>query len=203
MAWEEALKIAAPVIQAVSVAITAYFAVKGLNAWRRQLLGKRRIEIAEEALVAAYKVKNAMSYIRSPGSFGGEGGTRPRVEGENEDLARVKDSYFVPLERMQKTSPDFAEFEKMRLLCQVHFGVDATKPFDEILKARHKVVVAARVLISTADDRAVQQGFREQLRGDIWESYGSGGDVVSDAIVKSVTGAVEQIEAMCRPHLKL
>ncbi len=54
--WEALFKIAPPLIQAVSVAVTAVFAVIGLRAWRRQLLGRRKIEIAEGTLLAAYKI---------------------------------------------------------------------------------------------------------------------------------------------------
>jgi hypothetical protein len=199
---EEVVKIIATLLQALAILVTAIFASRGLQAWRAQLVGKRKFEIAEEALLAAYKVRNAMSYIRSPGAFGGEGGTRPRSEPESEGIARAKDTYFVPLERMQKTSDDFARLEKMRLLCQVHFGSESAKPFDAILRARHTVAVAARMLINTAGEQGVGGKLREQWQGQIWESYGSGGDSADDAIVKSVIAAVEQIEAMCRPHLK-
>jgi len=200
---EDVVKIVAAALQALAILVTAIFATRGLHAWRGQLVGKRKFEIAEETLLAAYKVKNAMSYVRNPGAFSGEGGTRPRSDAESaDDLARAKDVYFVPLERMQKTSGDFAEFEKQRLLCQVHFGADAIRPFDAILGARHTVAVAARMLISTAGDRLVQPGFREQLKGQIWESYSSEGDVSKDSITKSVVDAVTEIEAMCRPYLK-
>lgn len=115
--WDALFTFAPPVLQAVSVAVTAVFAILGLRAWRRQLLGRRKIEIAEGTLFAAYKIKEAMSYIRGPGLVGGS--TRPRQPDEPEGLASRRGSYFVPLERMQKASGDFAEFEKMKLLCQV------------------------------------------------------------------------------------
>src|SRR5712691_9185860 len=105
---EEIIKITATVLQAAAVIVTAIFASLGLRAWRAQLIGKRKFEIAEASLLAAYKVKNAMSYIRNSGSFGGEGRTRPRAETEGEDLARAKDVYFAPIERMQKTNDDFS-----------------------------------------------------------------------------------------------
>lgn len=57
MTLEEAVKIAATVLQAVAVVVTAIFASKGLAAWRRQQLGKRRIALAEEVLVAVYKAR--------------------------------------------------------------------------------------------------------------------------------------------------
>ena len=77
-----------------------------------------------------------MSYIRGLAAFVG-GSTRPRQPDEPKGLASLRDSYVVPLERMQKTSGDLAEFEKMQPLCQVYFGAEAGQPFEGVKKARH------------------------------------------------------------------
>ena len=50
---EDIVKFGAPGLQAVSIALTAYFASRGLNAWRQQLAGKRRFDLAEEILIVA------------------------------------------------------------------------------------------------------------------------------------------------------
>jgi hypothetical protein len=215
--WDQVLEHAPQILQAISIAVTAVFAIIGLNAWRRQIIGKRRLEVAEEALLAAYKVRDAMSYIRSSGSFGGEGRTRPRAEGEKENgLARAKDTYFVPLERIHRTSDDFAAFQKARLLCVVHFGADAGEPFDAIIGARNSVSIAAGMLVGMVGGFGAerQQPFMEVLKARIWEGYaaaaaagataaGAGGDIArDDAIANSVAEAVARIEALCRPHLK-
>jgi hypothetical protein len=199
--WTTALAIAPPLIQAISVAVTAVFAILSLNAWKRQMIGKRRIEVAEEALLAVYKAKSAMGFIRNSMSFGGEGAGRPRGNSETEAIAQAKDTYFVQLKRIQDTSGDFAELEKMRLLCQVHFG-RRPKPFDAIPKARHTVAVSSRLLVDLAGETG-EQAFRERLKADVWEGYGSNGKAEEDAIVKSVAAAVADVEGICRRHLKL
>ena len=51
MASEETIKIVGVVVQAVSIAVTAYFASRGLSAWRHQLLGRRQVEVAAAPLV--------------------------------------------------------------------------------------------------------------------------------------------------------
>ena len=56
----------AAVVQAIAVVVTACFASLGLNAWRRQLVGKRRLEVAEEMLLAAYKAENNLRHVRNP-----------------------------------------------------------------------------------------------------------------------------------------
>lgn len=205
--WGVSIQGYAVILQAVSIFATAVFAIIGLNAWRRQLIGKRRIEVAEEALLAVYKTKDAMSYIRSPGAFADEGRTRARTEHEKEDdLARTKDTFFVPLERMHKVREDFAALQKVRLLCVVYFGVETGEPFDAILRARRSVSVAAGMLLEMVGKLGAQtqqsQEFMEQMKREIWEGYGTSGDIEKDSIFKSVTEAARKIEALCRPHLK-
>jgi hypothetical protein len=76
---EEFVKIAAPALQALAILVTAIFASLGLNAWRRQLLGKRRFEVAEEVLLAAHKAKLSLAYVRNPAGW---------TAGETEDDSR-------------------------------------------------------------------------------------------------------------------
>jgi hypothetical protein len=201
LCWDDFLRYAPSILQAVSITVTALFAIAGLRAWKRQIIGKRRIEVAEEALLAAYKARNAMSYVRNPASFGGEGATRPRREGEDQGIAMARDAEFAPLERLQKANADFAELEKTRLLCEVHFGPEAAEPFNAILESRNAVWIAASTLVGyTEHQRELQAQWIQRLRRDIWESYGA--PDTKDAIAEKVTEAVKKIEGLCRPHLK-
>src|SRR5206468_9776871 len=114
LSLHDALPISA--LQATSIAVTAGFAIAGLSAWRRQLVGKRKIEIAEDTLVAVYKVRDAFTYLRSSGAFTTEGQSRPNRENETESVRSLRDTYFVPLERMQATSDAFAQLWKPGIL---------------------------------------------------------------------------------------
>jgi hypothetical protein len=162
LCWDDFLRYAPSILQAVSITVTALFAIAGLRAWKRQIIGKRRIEVAEEALLAAYKARNAMSYVRNPASFGGEGATRPRREGEDQGIAMARDAEFAPLERLQKANADFAELEKTRLLCEVHFGPEAAEPFNAILESRNAVWIAASTLVGYTEHQ------RELHLGELW-----------------------------------
>lgn len=200
MTLDEFVRIAAPTLQALSIAVTAVFAIIGLNAWRRQLVGKRRIETAEETLLAAYKVRDAFTYFRSPGRpFAGEGSTRPgRGENESEGLASIKDSYFVPIERLQdaRIVEAFAQLSKAALLSETYFGTATAKPFQDILQARNRVVVAAQMLLRTAGDESVNPKLRERWEAEIWA-----GKPEEDEIAATVEKSIYEIEAMCRPLL--
>jgi hypothetical protein len=186
-----------PMVEALAGVATVCLAVVALLAWRRQVIGQRKIQVAESTLLATYKVRDAMAYIRNSGAFLGAS-SRKRQPGESDSLSRLKDSYFVPLERMQNASADFAEFEKMQLLCQVYFDAKSGVPFERIKKARQSVWAAATALLTTAGDD-VERPLTEKWRGYIWEGMV---DAAADELTQAVTTAVAEIEALCRPHLK-
>jgi len=189
-------KFIAPLLQTLAIGVTAYYASRGLYTWREQLIGKRRLEVAEETLLATYKARDALGYIRNPGAWGGEGKSRKRDSSEPETLADQRDTYFVPLERVQKASDDFAQFQKVSLLCEVYFGPDAGKPFAEVMSVRWKVTGAARMLINTVGGRIAPE-LRETWEASIWAGAAS-----PDPLAEAVDSAVREIEALCRPYLR-
>jgi hypothetical protein len=191
------LQIVATVLQAAAIVVTAFFASRSLHAWRGQLVGKRKFEIAEEILVSAYRLQGRLGHIRNPIAFGGEGKLRPRPEGPEAATAR-KDMYFVPLARLQEINEDFAQMSKARLLARVYFGADATAPFDAIAGVYNEIAVAARMLVNTAEDdrRAVSLELLQSWEATIWDTSGG-----TDALAQRVQKAVSEIETFCRPAL--
>lgn len=69
MGWAEA-------ITAASAAVTAVSVAWGISAWRREYVGKRRIELAESVLALFYEAEEAVKAIRSPFAYSGEGKSR-------------------------------------------------------------------------------------------------------------------------------
>jgi len=195
MTVEAALKVAAAVLQALAIIVTAYFASRGLHTWRHQLLGKRRMEVAEEALVAAYKMRDDIHYIRYSMPLSGEGKMRPRQPGESELQAQLKDRYFVPLERAQTVRDDFAQFLKARVLCEAVFGPDTGRPFQKIIDVHMHVIHSAEMLVARVGGDEFT-ALRPGLEADIWESQ----DL--DVKARIVSDAVGEIEQFTRAHLR-
>jgi hypothetical protein len=199
--WGFAVQDYAVILQALSIMATAFFAIKGLNTWRKQLIGKRRIEVAEAALVAAYNAREAMSMIRHPAVWAGEGTTRQRESGESATLAQSRDREFITLERMKGSHSEFVELEKARVLCEVHFGPEAAAPFTAILQGRHNVFIAASTLLGYTEREPQGAGEHvRELRSEILEGFGRASE--ADKIAKKVADAVEAIDALCRRQLK-
>lgn len=75
---------------------------------------KRRVEFAKETLAGFYKIKDLIAAARSPAAYGNEGASRPRDGDEHADIARNKDTYFVPLERLHKNGYFLSDFFSKR-----------------------------------------------------------------------------------------
>lgn len=197
---DEIFKLSPQIIQAISIAITAYFAVRSLRAWRIQLVGKRRFEVAEQTIVAAYKAKEALSWIRSPLSWSTEAKERPREKDEVDSQSRQRDAYFVPFKRMKDTADDFAELQKVRLLCKVHFGEEAVKQIDILFRARTEVRVAAETLSDAVGQDHYERAkpdFYKECRRKIWAAEDD-----KDLLTKSINAALDALEKLLTPFLK-
>jgi hypothetical protein len=171
MSMEGFLKTLPSIVQALSIAVTAFFASKSLNAWRNQLVGKRRFEVAEETIVAAYKARDALNWIRNPAAWSNEKIDRKPDSYETEEQKKRRDVYFAPIKRILETADDFAQLGKMRHLCQAHFGDEASSAIDEFFKIRSDVSIAANMLIDHVgepDGTEENKEFYKGLRWDIW-----------------------------------
>jgi hypothetical protein len=134
------------VVTSISVAVAAIAFVVGINAWRREFVGKRKIELAETVLALFYEAQDAIREIRNPFSFGGEGTTRERQEYEREDESKILDQAYVVFERYQKREKLFAELRSMKYSAMATFGSSAGEPFEELNAIINEIFSAARIL---------------------------------------------------------
>jgi hypothetical protein len=68
------------------------------------------VEFGEDLLAAFYKFRDVIAAVRSPSAFGEEGAGRPRDDGEDSSIARNKDTYYVPLERLHNIAISLPTF---------------------------------------------------------------------------------------------
>ena len=199
----ETLKAITTIIGAVAIAVAAGVAVWGINSWRRESVGRRRQEIAEEAIVAVYTVRDNIRAARSPFSSGGEGSSRRREVGESSETQEAsakqaaKDALYAPLERLNNKSDDFSALYKAQLRFVAYFGKQAETPFKSIKEARDRIYIAGDMLIRNFDAQdeitsVEKEGWRKDL---MWMGE------KNDELGRLVDTAVEQLESICRPVL--
>ncbi|MGY4160486.1 hypothetical protein ACVINW_006328 [Bradyrhizobium sp. USDA 4461] len=133
---------------------------------------KRRVEFGEDLLAAFYKMKEVITAARSPAAFGNEGASRPRQENEGESLARTKDMYFVPLERLTKHQDFISDFFSKRFRARAIFrGTEIDRAFQILHEVIISIQVSAEMLINAVGSgRRPDDNFYSTLEDDIWGS---------------------------------
>jgi hypothetical protein len=160
---------------------------------------QRRVEFAEEVLAGFYKFKDVIAAARSPAAYGDEGASRPRTDSEPTEQSRGKDTYFVPLERLNKNSDFLSDFFSKRYRARAMFRNDIGRGFQLANEVVSSIQVAAGMLIRAVGDERRNPDFWERLEADIWDGFGGDQDRVSPKVEE----AVRLVEGALGPVLEL
>jgi hypothetical protein len=195
--WDEIV----PLVQAVVVLITGYVAVRGLNAWREQVVGKRKAELAELVLVSFYAARDAFQWVRTGVFMEGEGEARQPGGGEAEQVRKMRNTYSIPLERLAHERELFAKLRAQRYAFRAYFGEKASQPFEALFKAYATIQATASTLIQVSHFDQMQPSVAE-ARDAMLNTLGWGRRERPDDMDKSIDAAVSEIEALCKPILE-
>ena len=61
------------IAQTVAIVSACWAIISGVGAWKREFIGKRKIELAEQVLAQFFEVRDAIACIRNPFSSSDEG----------------------------------------------------------------------------------------------------------------------------------
>ena len=133
-------------LQALSVIVASVVAVYGINAWRRELKGKREYELAEEVLTLFYRSRDIIKAIRSPFGTVGEGRTRKQRPSETPNEKEALDRAHAVVERYEKNKEPFERLYALRYRFMTVFGRETAKPFDDLNQIIKEIFSAAYML---------------------------------------------------------
>ena len=198
-----AADIISSVIYAGATIFAACVAIYGVNSWKREFRGKRQIELAEDVLGVFYEAKDAISAIRSPFSYGGEGSTRKPVEGEPEQEKKVRNTAYTVWERYDKHQGVFNKLHSMRYRFMAQIGKEEAEPFEQMRKIVNRILTAAgslsglwvergRLPYKSEENKELSKEVR-RLEAIFWWQ-GS-----KDDIDKEVAEIIARIEETCKP----
>lgn len=139
----------ADLVSATSVLVAALAFLGGVNAWRREFVGKRRIELAESVLTRFYEAEDAVRHIRNPVSTDAEVAALEQRPGETPSEFQLRKRAFVPFARFQSYEKLFAELRSMRYQFMAAFGAQAAEPFNDLDAVIRKILASAHMLGST------------------------------------------------------
>ena len=200
--WAEAgevIKAIAPVFTAGAAIAATIIGYKGLTKWQAEMLGKRKTELAEEALASFYQFKDIMSSIRSPMASTDEGRSRRAGENETPQMKTKLDQRFTTLERYNQNIEFFATLNARRYRMKALFGPASDQAFKLKDEAIGQVISAAQMLLRrTAQE---WQSYDPQLTNEweraVWET-----GTVNDPVTIKIDEAIKLIEQLCSPILE-
>ncbi len=136
----------ATIVQAVAIVAACWAIISGVGAWKREFIGKRRIELAENVLAKFFEIKDGIAFIRNQWSNTEEGKTREKGKAETEAESQLLDRGFVVVERYSKKEEIFAEFNVLKYKFMAAFGPETEKIFIDTNKVLNSIFSSARLL---------------------------------------------------------
>lgn len=193
----------AQVAQSASVVLASLFAIYGFDAWRREHVGKRRIELAEDVLALFYQARDVVASIRSPFGYGGEGASRKPGPKERPEHKDALDQAYVLIERYNKHVELFSKIHALRYRFMALVGPSEAAPFDKLNVIVNELLISAQTMarLTTLPEWSYRTPESEEKYGTQLAEvhriyYGTGGD--DDPIAPRVDKAVAEIEQTCR-----
>ena len=136
----------ATIAQAVSVFAACWAIISGIGAWKREFIGKRQIELAEQVLAKFFEIRDAVSFIRNPFSHNDEGSTRQRGDHETPEQTKLLNRGYIVVERYAKKEAAFAEFNTLKYRFMASFGAPTEEIFTETNRVLNSIFVSAQML---------------------------------------------------------
>lgn len=211
MDWNElVLEFMLPAIGSIATVFAAGTAIWGICAWRREYLGKRRIDLSEEILALIYEARDVLEAVRSPLSRKGEGSTRKANPDETPKEKEMLDQAYIQIERCNTRQDLFAQLRSLRYRFMAQHGREAGKLFEELNAIRRELSRPINKLhlrigaLRRKKDTINNDAFDKEL-DKIWQEewqmiYGYEGDnsYGEDPLLKRVDSIVQQFEEICR-----
>jgi len=187
------------IIQSVAVSAVAIPAFLGINSWRKEHVGKRKLQLAEEVLAATYELQSVIEWVRHPASGGDEGNERPNREDEPINRQRLNDAYYSRIARLKADSQQFSKLHAIRPVFRAYFGERAQEPLQVLFTTRNRINSAVAALINQREGEELPVELRRHYESIIWDM--STPDE-PDQVKREVNLAVSQLEAICFPILR-
>jgi hypothetical protein len=192
--------------QAVGVIAACWAIISGIDAWKREYIGKKRIDVAEETLISFLELKDAISFIRNPFSNTEEGNSRKKRETETEAETELLNRGYIVFERYEKRKDVFIRFNTLKYRYMAVFGIDKASIFEETNRSLNSIFAAARMLATYYWPRQgrvhmTEEEFRKHLEemnnqeGIFWET------TLNDKVNQQLDCIQEQLINVLKPLL--
>ncbi len=182
------------------ITVASIVAIHGINSWRREFKGKRRIELAEDVLALFYQARDAIASIRNPLTMGDELSAPPK-ENEPTEEKEARDKMYFIFKRCEDREELFSKLPSVRYRFMAQIGADKVGPFDEIVGIVNEILIFARMSAYAwakclkSHNPKRQEAYHEEIRKYMEKIYRGGEE---DEIRKRVDEALSEMEDTCR-----
>jgi hypothetical protein len=192
--------------QAGAVLMASWAIVSGVGAWKREFIGKRKIDLAEQVLAKFFEVQDAIAYIRNPFSSNEEGSSRKKEASESPAETELLNRGYIVFERYQKREQVFSEFNILKYKFMASFGKETEKIFTDTSRALNSIFYSAQRLANHYWQRQgrvhmepdeFQRHLDEMHRheGIFWDTLSEEDEIRSK--LRSVLDSLEAVTAPC------
>lgn len=193
-------------ITAFSAAIAAISFGVGVSAWKREFMGRRRMELAENVLAKFYEAEEAILAIRNPMGRSEEGRSRQRSDTEKPEESQALDQAYVHFERRNKHRELFADLQSLKFRYKATFGKLSFVPFEQLRVVLNEMSSAASELgkywwpretqgkLSEEDDKK-----KRECEAIFWRTLSEDGE---DEISKRIRKSVQQVEDLLQAEVR-
>ena len=185
-----------------SVIIAAWVAIYSIDAWRREYIGRRQLEIAEEVLALFYEARDAIYYIRNTSGYFWGAQFLPQLEGESKEKRNARYQIKIFTKRYRVAQKILIKIYSIKYRFKSQFPKETLKPFDELMEIVNEINSAAKILECLWDKGPMDIENKEeanQLRADIiknekilWDKR-----FEDDPINKRINNIIEHMENNC------
>lgn len=134
------------IAQSVAIIAACWAIISGVGAWKREFIGKRKIELAENVLAAFFEINDAIAFIRNPFSSNKEGTTRKINPGETDADTNLLNRGYVVVERYEKKEDIFSKFNILKYKFMAVFGPETEEIFSDTNRIIHSIISSSRLL---------------------------------------------------------
>jgi hypothetical protein len=193
-------------LQGIFVAAATIGGFWTFSNWKREQIGRRKIEVAEEALALMYEAQDVFRFVRSRTI------TSPEldVNMNKEDFYNHKIyslHYRMPMIRLEKRADVFAKIQSLKPKVMMFLGMEAIAAMDEMNRVRNQLEEAAWMLSNFSELRDIGgiNNVTDAARGDIkaWINILlAPSNKSKDPIAISISEAVVRMERITMSYLK-
>lgn len=183
------------VIETASTVTVAVCAVCALYTWRKEFVGKKKIEFAAEFVEKAIDIKEFIAYVRNSYSSTNEAKEiENELKRENKFIPNGEVSYLVPKYRILKNDENIRNFYALRTKAFMYFGESALKIYDVVKSDFIKIKLSSEVLYKNSYYNYLKDEKEKQEISVIWASYNS-----DDKIDQEIEKVVEELKLNLEP----